>query len=121
MTRHGIARALHRLALRAYPDQFRREFGDELERCFVQRLDRASSRWRAAVLAGFELADGLISGAAERVRHRRRQPAGGHHHFAMKAAGNQIMTWDSLRADIRLAIRQCVRTPLFAILTIFSL
>ena len=31
------------------------------------------------------------------------------------------MTWESIRADVRLAIRQCRRAPLFAVLTVASL
>ena len=31
------------------------------------------------------------------------------------------MTWESIRADVRLALRQCRRAPLFAVLTVASL
>ncbi|HJR61754.1 MAG TPA: ABC transporter permease [Vicinamibacterales bacterium] len=120
MRRHLVAGVLHRAALRAYPAPFRCEFGGELVRIFEARLDQAGGRGAAAVLAGFLIADALISGAAERMRRRHQEWAWPRHDSAARTR-SQTMTWDSVRADVRLALRQARRAPLFAALTVASL
>ena len=136
MTRHSVSCWLHRAALHAYPRDFRREYGLELERVFLDRLQRQSAH-RAAALAALEIADSLLAGFAERYRRRHErwawpafaratadQPtfSGGKSRYAAsRHTRNQTMTWESIRADIRLALRQVRRAPMFAILTIASL
>ena len=49
MTAHRIAALLHRAALFAYPESFRREFSDELHQVLLERLTRLDA-WHAARL-----------------------------------------------------------------------
>ena len=56
------SRALHRLAVHAYPAPFRRDFGSELHAIFDQRQAAATSALHALGLAVFQVADA--------VRHR---------------------------------------------------
>ncbi|MEX2661401.1 MAG: ABC transporter permease [Vicinamibacterales bacterium] len=115
-----LTRALHRVALRAYPPRFRSEFGSEMTRIFDERLDRAPSPLHVAALTAFLIADALLSGLTERARarHARRAWPRGSRHAPNRS---QTMTWESVRADARLAFRQCRRAPFFALLTIASL
>jgi predicted permease len=112
---------VHRAALYAYPASFRHAFGPELDRFFDERLDRASSRTRALYLAIYLVLDALVSGLAERTRARQERWAWPRHATHQANTRSQTMTWESIRADVRLAIRQCRRAPLFAILTVASL
>lgn len=107
---------LHGLALRAYPPAFRREFGAELQRIFEERT-RGRSR---ALLAFFLIVDTVVSGLAERARARHDQWAWPRHAHAT-ATKSQLMTWESVGADLHLAWRHIRATPLFAVLTIASL
>jgi putative ABC transport system permease protein len=123
--RHAIAAALHRAALQAYPAAFRREFGGELQRDFVDRLDRCNGARRLA-LASLEIGDALIAGSVARVRRRHERWAWPG--FAKATAGSHIhmnrsttMSRESLVADVRLALRHLRRAPTFAILTVASL
>ncbi len=117
----ALARGVHRAALYAYPASFRHAFGPELDRLFDERLDRASSRTRALSLAIYLVLDALVSGLAERTRARQERWAWPRHATHQANTRSQTMTWESIRADVRLAIRQCRRAPLFAILTVASL
>ena len=117
----AVARALHRAALLAYPPQFRREFGAELDRVFDDRLDHATTRFAAVYLAGYLLFDALLSGLAERSRARHERWAWPRHALQHDNLRSQTMTWESIRGDVRLALRQARRAPLFAALTIASL
>ncbi len=116
----AVARALHRAALHAYPASFRDNFSAELDRMFDERLDRASSRSRAAFLAAYLVVDALLSGLAERRRARQERRAWPRHAYQDNTR-SQTMTWESIRADVRLAMRQGRRAPLFALLTVASL
>jgi predicted permease len=117
-----MARAVHRLALRAYPRSFQGEFAEELDRIFSERLHAAArgSKSRMAALACYQIADALASGVAERTRMAAERWAWPRH-FAAKHPGSKVMTLDSVRNDLRFALRQCARTPLFAALTVASL
>jgi predicted permease len=116
----AAARACHRVALLAYPAHFRAEFGRELARIFDERLDRAPSVPRGAALAAFFIADAVLSGLAERVRGRQERWAWPRH-SAHRTSRSHLMSWESIRADIRLALRHDQRAPLFALLTVASL
>lgn len=120
MTRHPAAVALYRAALLAYPRAFRHGFNDELVRVFEDRLGREGTAPRVTLLAGYLIADAVMSGAAERLRRRHEVWAWPRHAPATRTR-SQTMTWDSLRADARLALRQIRRAPLFAALTVASL
>jgi putative ABC transport system permease protein len=120
VTRHSVAAWLHRGALHAYPPAFRREYGLELQRVFLERLQREDGR-RAVTLAALEIADSLLAGFAERFRRRQERWAFPRHAAAFRPARSQTMTFESIRADVRLAVRQIRRAPLFAVLTIASL
>jgi putative ABC transport system permease protein len=113
-----IAGVLHRIALLAYPPAFRREFGREVHRIFQARVDRAGRRRTAIAL--FCLFDTIASGIAERGRELGERWAWPRH-FVPSASGSQTMTWGSLSADLRFAIRHFKRAPMFAALTAASL
>lgn len=121
MKRHALAAALHRAALRAYPASFRQEFGDELDRIFVSRLDRAAGPVRVAALIVFQVCDALVSGVAERLRGRHERWAWPRHARQPQGTRSQTMTVDSIAADVKLAFRHYARAPLFAGLTIATL
>ncbi len=55
MSRGRRAGLLHRAALRAYPASFRDEFGAELHRVFLERLERSPTTRRAVVLAALDV------------------------------------------------------------------
>jgi putative ABC transport system permease protein len=118
-----VARAVHRLALAAYPRAFRREFANELDRIFVERLRRArqASRRQAAALACYHIADALVSGITERARGAGEHWAEPRHFDARDSRRSNTVTMDSIRDDLRLALRQCRRAPMFAALTVGSL
>jgi predicted permease len=117
----AIAAALHRAALGAYPRSFRQEFGPELERLFAARLERRHAAARLAMIA-FLLGDAVLSGLAERWRERQDRWAWPRHHHRNDARlRSQTMTFDSVVADVKLALRQFGRAPLFAALTIATL
>jgi putative ABC transport system permease protein len=113
-----LAGVLHRVALLAYPRAFRREFGREVHRIFQARVDGAGRRRTAIAL--FCLFDTIASGIAERGRELGERWAWPRH-VVPAASRSQTMTWSSLSADLRFAIRHFTRAPLFAALTAGSL
>ena len=121
MRHHAAARVCHWIALRCYPRAFRREFGDELDRIFVCRLQRSPSRAMAALLAAWLVADAVTSGLLERIYARRQRWAWPRHQAGLPAVRSQTMTLESLGADLRFAVRQIGRAPLMAGLTVASL
>jgi putative ABC transport system permease protein len=110
-----VRRALFSLVLLAYPRAFRRRFGDEMYDDFRRRplgtggtlrtlgtlaMNGLAERWSAAVRwAWFSTATPHLY-----------EPKGTHHMF-----------FDTLRADVRHAIRLAVKTPVFTALTILAL
>ena len=112
---------LHRLALLAYPLAFRREFGDELQRIFDSRIKATASRSASTLLTLYLLADAVISGAGERWRRIETRWTWPRHTDHFQTNRSRTMTWESIRNDLRLALRQCRRAPLFAALTVASL
>jgi putative ABC transport system permease protein len=116
-----VARALHRIALYAYPRAFRREFGPELQRIFQDRLTAAlrQSRRRARLAAAYHLADAVLSGLAERVSAV--AASGPRRAYPVPTVRRLPMVWDSFVADLRLALRRFREAPLFALLTVSSL
>ncbi|HSC28993.1 MAG TPA: ABC transporter permease [Vicinamibacterales bacterium] len=122
MKRHRLAAALHRLALRAYPAGFRRQFGADLDGIFFARLNDAHGVARRVGLIQFLLLDAVCSGLAERLRRRHERWAWPRHVGQTAAPSRtQTMTIDSFLADVKLAFRQFARAPLFAVLTVATL
>jgi predicted permease len=109
------SRRLLRGAIRAYPPGFREDFAVDLEETMAARVGRARARSvvHGAAMTAFCLVDVVVSGLAERRRVRRLDPA--LHRRSL------LMTWESIRADLRLAWRQSRRSPLFAALTVACL
>lgn len=118
-----LARLLHRGALIAYPPSFRREFGEELERIFDSRLrDNAGAPpLRRTLLILYLTCDAAFSGMAERGRVVAASWVWPRHTDLHSSNRSRGMTWESIRNDLRLALRQCRRSPLFAALTVASL
>jgi putative ABC transport system permease protein len=116
-----LAAALHRAALRAYPPSFRREYGDELDRIFLARLEQTDRPSRTLGLILFQVYDALASGMAERVRRRHERWAWPRHAAGADDRRSQTMTFDTLVADVKLTLRQFGRAPVFAVLTIATL
>ncbi len=114
--------ALFGAALLAYPRSHRRQFGAEL---LGLSRDRLAACWvrsprRAVLLAALDLGDALADGAAERWRSVTTWWAWPRHH-ASRTERTTSMSWESLGNDLRLALRQCRRAPLFTALTVASL
>jgi putative ABC transport system permease protein len=119
---HAIAAAVHRATLYAYPRAFRHEFGPELERVFAARLERRRHTAARLAMIAFLLGDAVLSGLAERRRARQDRRAWPSHQNRTDACSrSQTMTFDSVVADVKFALRQFSRAPLFAILTIATL
>jgi putative ABC transport system permease protein len=117
----SLARALHRLAVQAYPSTFRRDFRLELESIFDERLARATSAPRAAGLAAFQVADAICTGLAERMRAAAVMWAWPGRTAPSTFFRSRSMSFESLAADVRLAVRQFRRAPLFALVTAATL
>jgi putative ABC transport system permease protein len=117
----GFARALHRLAVLAYPAAFRREFGPELHAMFEQRQAGARPGLASVGLALFQIADAVVTGTSSRVRSAGIRWAWPGRTAPASACRSRVMSLESLRADLRLAIRQCRRAPLFALVTAATL
>ena len=119
---NAIAAALHRAALYAYPNSFRVEFGPELERVFAVRLEHSRHAAGRLAMIAFLLGDTVLSGIAERRRERQDRRAWLRQHDRTDVRSrSQTMTFDSVVADVKLALRQFSRAPLFAVLTIATL
>ena len=110
-----LARRLLRGAIAAYPRSFRDDFAHDLEETMLTRVGRARARSvvHGAAMTAFCLFDTMISGLAERRRLRRLD--------SPLDRRSLLMTWESILADARLAVRQARRRPLFAILTVACL
>jgi predicted permease len=110
-----FSRRLLRGAIAAYPRSFRDDFAADLEETMIARVRRARARsvLHGAAMTAFCLFDTMISGLAERRRLRRVDSA--------LDRRSLLMTWESILADTRLAVRQSRRRPLFAILTVACL
>ena len=110
-----LSRRLLRGAIAAYPRSFRDDFAADLEETMLTRVSRARARSvvHGAAMTAFCLFDTMISGLAERRRVRRLD--------SPLDRRSLLMTWESILADARLAVRQGRRRPLFAILTVACL
>ena len=114
--------AVHRAAVRLYPQRFRDLFGDEIQRVFEERLNRASaaSGAKRSAFALFLIADAACSGLLERARHRHERWAWPRH-GAPSRQRSSTMSLETVRRDLALALRQFGRAPMFAVLTVASL
>ncbi len=119
------ALAAYRLSALAYPRAFRARFGADMLALFTRRVSVARTRGtgQAVALALWLYADALASGTAMRVRtlaDRWWWPA--HQPADHVSSSRRIsMSWESLRADLRLAGRQMRNAPLFALVTVATL
>ena len=110
-----LAERLFGLALLAYPRAFRRRFGDEMRDDFRRRADTGA---RLAATIGVLIKDGLTERWAAVVRWSfwpNHQP------HLYEPSGRHAMFWDSVRADLRYAIRQAVQAPLYTVLAVSAL
>ncbi|MDP1569691.1 MAG: ABC transporter permease [Vicinamibacterales bacterium] len=102
------------LALVAYPRAFRRRFGDELKRDTIRTLDTSGTLGTFGTL--------FLSGLAERwsaiVRYWSWSTTTPH---LYPPAGRHAMFWDTLRLDLRYAVRLALKTPAFSLLAVLAL
>jgi predicted permease len=111
-----LARALHRATLLAYPRAFRAEFADDLEHVFDARLTAARatrSRLGALPVAAFHLADAIASGLVARLNPPILQ--------SPHPPIHTMSLLDSVRSDVRFAMRQFRHAPMFSLLTVATL
>jgi hypothetical protein len=113
--------ALHRLAMRAYPQTFRTRLGDDLEDTFRRRVAAARRRgvFHGVVSFAAGLADTCLSGLAERSADRRVRIRRTAH--SSPATRSLPMTWESIVSDVQLAFRHIRKSPAFAAMTIATL
>ena len=115
---------IHRAAILAYPPSFRREFGADVEHAFEARLAAARpSHSKAVLLLLFHCADAFASGLLERGRLAAMRWAWPRDYATLVATSRRslFMTRESLTADLKLALRQFKRSPVFAALTVLTL
>ena len=99
--------SLYRLLLFAFPRRVRREYGDEMVRMFEAQLRSArvtgNSRVRLWISAA---ADAIVYGIAERFGEPSHRP-----HFDVPRRGRWRSWMDSMRLDLRYAIRLFLAQP----------
>ncbi|HET9371575.1 MAG TPA: ABC transporter permease, partial [Vicinamibacterales bacterium] len=103
---------------------FLQRFGGDLERAFEARV--IAPPMRAATRAGlvcFHLADAIVSGLLERAWTLGVRLAWPRESAALfhRTRRSLFMTRESLNSDLKLALRQFSRTPMFAALTVLTL
>jgi len=96
------------LALLAlFPRDFREAYGDEMREVFVAQLREVRQRGRTATLYLWVRTSAGMSAAAWRER------------YASRAGRRPGLPWhETLAADVRLAVRLLLRTPLFAAIVV---
>jgi predicted permease len=110
-----VRRALFSLVLLAYPRAFRRRFGDEMYDDFRRRPLGTGGTLRTL---GTLAMNGLAERGSAAVRWAWFSTATPH---LYEPKGTHHMFVDTLRADVRHAIRLAVKTPVFTALTILAL
>jgi len=96
--------------LALFPRHFRETFADEMREVFVAQLREARRRGRPAVLFLWIRTSAGMSGAAWRER------------WAPRARRRARLPWhETLAADIRLAVRLLLRTPLFTAIVVATI
>ncbi len=108
-SRSPWAEALFAVGLRVYPRAFRRRFASEMREAF---------RRRGTVAFGTLVANGLAERWAAVVRWSFYPNATPH---LYEPSGRHAMFWDTVRADVRFALRQAVRAPLYTTLAVAAL
>ncbi|HUR20450.1 MAG TPA: ABC transporter permease [Vicinamibacterales bacterium] len=113
--------ALHRLAMRAYPQSFRIRVGDDLQDTFRRRVAAARERGvvHGVISLGAGLVDTCVSGLAERSADARVRARLAAHHSP--PSRSLPMTWESIVSDVTLAFRHIRKSPVFAAMTIATL
>ncbi len=104
-----IAEAWFRLGLLAYPRAFRRRYGAEM---------RDDFRRRGTLALGTLTKNGLAERWAAVVRWSFFPNATPH---LYEPSGRHAMFWDTLRADVRFALRQALQAPLYTGLAVAAL
>ena len=107
--RSWVAETLFGLGLRAYPRAFRRRFGDEMREAFHRR---------GTLAFGSLVRHGLGERWAAVVRWSFFPNATPH---LYEPSGRHAMFWDTVRADLRFAIRQALQAPLYTSLAVIAL
>ncbi|HEX6533517.1 MAG TPA: ABC transporter permease, partial [Gemmatimonadaceae bacterium] len=113
------AERLWRVLVRLFPAETRREYGEEMLR-LVRDLERdarrASPLAHAAFLARL-VADAVVSAPGEHARRRRRRRS----ELGTPSPSMREDRMDTLRADVRYALRAMARQPAFAIVAVLTL
>jgi len=115
---------LIRAVLLLYPVRYRRRFGAEMERVFLEQRavlrEGSGGGWRSRVrevrLVARTVA-GLLRGSVG-VRLDQRKSAV---EAAPRRSGRKSSMYDTLRADVRYAFRTLARQPGFVVVTVFTL
>ncbi len=114
------------LALLAYPRAFRRRFGEEMRADFRRVLNAPSTSGTPGTPGTLAtlgtLGTLVVNGLAERWTAFVRLAWWPNHQIHLYAPkGRHAMFWDTLRADVRHALRLAIKTPLVTSLTILAL
>ncbi len=115
MTMHA-SQSFYRLLLRLCPADLRAEFGDEMESVFLQSLQRARG-WRKAGVWARTIADVLRHGIGARQDswHKLRKTS------AYVEYETRGFWMDTLRYDLRHAIRSMARQPATSVIIVLTL
>jgi predicted permease len=108
-TELGLLRRALRVLLRAYPDNFRDKYGEDLENTYVDRLTafrRNGRRFALTRVLGVALWHSLRDGVAERITGRRRKGR---------------LPMEGLTTDIHMALRGLRRDPGFTLVAVLIL
>jgi putative ABC transport system permease protein len=110
------SRSLYRLLLRLCPPDLRREFGDEMEAMFLQSLDRASGPGKVGV---------WLRALTDVIRHGLGARQDSWHKFRKTSAyvESESGGWwmDTLRYDLRHAVRAMSRQPATSLIIVLTL
>ena len=124
MKRPGMAGALIRIALHAFPCDFRRRHGAALRQSAEDRLARDGARRRpaATVRLGAVLVNLLAAGVGERIAGARERWLWPSHQGQPTRGGRPAwIISGGLAMDVRQALRLFRRSPLFAIVGVLAL
>jgi putative ABC transport system permease protein len=110
--RSWLADRLFALALLTYPRAFRGRFGGEMRADFRRRESHFG------LLAAVGLAR---EGLAERTSAAARLLWGNDRRHLYSPVGRHAMFWDTLRSDVRYAVRLAVKSPLYTTLAVVAL
>ena len=118
-----IAERLYAALLLAFPRRFRRRHGGPMKQIFRERYATAIKHGRRGPFLARAVADVLGNAALERVAATRDWLAfpNAHEQLARCEQERRPMPWQTVKTDVRYALRMFVRTPVFTTLTILAL